>query len=149
MTGEVDVLTRSLRGPSEGELLRQNPFKNYPPEDLSLSTIDPLEALPSLPVPPVKPRAKSSSSSKKGTTAGVKVPSTSTERVACDLKAIYPSPGVEISFEELKWRSRGGAYVQSVESWNGWEAFAPWKEEVERTGGTFYSSARGMLTWLQ
>lgn len=66
------------------------------------------------------------------------------ERVAVSLRLIYPSPGVEYSFEELKAKSRKEKYLEEeVESWNGWEWREKWEEEVERTGRTEWVMEEG------
>jgi hypothetical protein len=50
---------------------------------------------------------------------------------------IYPSPGVEFSFEELKAQSKKEKYIEEeVERWNGWEWRVQWEEEVQRRGRT-------------
>lgn len=140
--------------------MRLNPFKNYSEVDLGLSAIDPLL---NLPLPPIaststsastatagattataKPRLKSTSSStsiKKSSSGSKaastsKVSSTGTEKVACDLKAIYPAPGIEISFEELKLRSNAS---YSIDGMNGWEYAYIWREEVARKGCEYLS----------
>lgn len=150
-----DVLgTRAIRGPSEGELLRSNPFKNYSKEDLDLSSLDPLSALPPPPpasstiaIPPKLVRAKSSSKSTStlSSSSGKKieaVKSAGTERVACDLKSIYPSPGVEFSFEEIKLASNP-RYSSIIDTWNDWEHFEAWSKEVAVTNRTFF-----ILLWV-
>ena len=55
-----------------------------------------------------------------------------TERVACDLKSIYPAPGIEISFEELKLASLVSYAVDGIERW---EFVSEWREEMGRKGG--------------
>ncbi|GAA5917372.1 hypothetical protein JCM5296_003800 [Sporobolomyces johnsonii] len=156
---ELDVFSRSTRSPSEAELLRHNPFKNYPSTDSELAARDPLENL-ELPrasgdkekKKSSSSRSKSASSSSSSSSSRNKSKSTSAsssampppaaaadkpkERVAVDLKAIYPSPGVEYSFEEL--RARNGRYQEEAESWGGWEARQEWEEEVARSGRTTY-----------
>ena len=138
--------------------MRLNPFKNYSEGDLGLSAIDPLLNLPLPPIAstsastltagttsttaPTKPRLKStssstsikkSSSSSSGSKAAStsKVSSTGTEKVACDLKAIYPAPGIEISFEELKLRSNAS---YSIDGMYEWEYTTVWREEIARKG---------------
>lgn len=132
--------------------MRLNPFKNYSEGDLGLSALDPLLNL-ELPsagsTTTTKPKLKSTSSStslkkssssstasssKGAATTTSKVSSTGTERVACDLKSIYPAPGIEISFEELKLRSNG-AY--SISAMQGWEYESAWAKEVKRKGCEF------------
>lgn len=143
---------RSIRGPSEAELLRQNPFKNYSAHDLNLSSVDPLiaaaaaeglkkkggkKAAEKLPNKLSTSSSKSSSSSsntvKASATASAKTTGAVTEKVACPLALIYPSPGVEISLEELKMKSRI-EYTIEVETWKGWKWRKEWKAEMEETG---------------
>lgn len=147
---------RSLRGPSETELLRQNPFKNYSSADLSLSSLDPLIAAAK---DLKKSAASKSSGERKSSSGAVKKSSSSsstakasslsksasataskekptgpvTERVACPLALIYPSPGVEVSLEELKMKSRI-EYTADVEVWKGWKWRKVWEEEMRTTG---------------
>lgn len=147
--------SRSIRGPSEVELLRQNPFKNYSSQDLDLSNIDPLvtaaaEIEEKNEKKEVKKERKSSSSSsstvKKSSSSSKSTASKSTsskaavqssgpnvERVACPLALIYPSPGVEISLEELKMQSRV-EYEIEVQTWKGWQYRKVWQAEMESTG---------------
>ncbi|CEQ41106.1 SPOSA6832_02804 [Sporobolomyces salmonicolor] len=155
---ELDVFSRSTRSPSEAELLRHNPFKNYPSTDSELAARDPLENLDLPHASSEKEKKKSSSnrsksvaSSTSSSSSRAKSKSTSAssampppassgdkpkERVAVDLKAIYPSPGVEYSFEEL--RARNGRYKEEAETWGGWEARHEWEEEVARLGTPLY-----------
>ena len=143
----ADVFTRSVRGPSEAEALRQDPFKNFSSADRNLASIDPLEGLTVLPsastvkaaAAPSKSTSKSSSSSTKKSKSKkdepkVPAPKPTSERVACDLAAIYPQPGVEFSFEELMMRKRLERDGDVANSWNGWEWNEAWKEETSRTG---------------
>ncbi|GAA6059120.1 hypothetical protein JCM10212_003867 [Sporobolomyces blumeae] len=159
---ETDVFARSTRAPSEAEQLRSNPFKNYSSADVDLLSRDPLENLEVL-APPAKEKKKvsgssgdkkvrsSSSSSSAGSSktrskasssastaasgSASAAPGEKKERVAIDLRAIYPAPGVEYSFEELKARKR---FQDEADTWNGWESFSAWSEEVSRTGRTSY-----------
>lgn len=138
-----DVFTRSLRGPSEAEALRQNPFKNFSSTDRQLAAVDPLEGLSvvsaeSQSAPKVKAAKSTSSatgskkSSKSKEDKAVKKPSEkpTSERVACDLAAIYPAPGVEFSIEELMMKKR----AQRVDAWSTWTWRTQWEEETRRTG---------------
>lgn len=141
-----DVFTRSVRGPSEAEALRHDPFKNFSSADRNLASIDPLEGLTVLPTStsaPPKPAASSSKSSTKLSSkkskskkdeAKVPAPKPTSERVACDLSAIYPEPGFEYSFEELMMRKRFEKEGDVAASWNGWEWDEAWREETARTG---------------
>ncbi|SGY81412.1 BQ5605_C009g05496 [Microbotryum silenes-dioicae] len=152
----IDVFGRSMRGPSEAEQLRKNPFKNYSSADSHLSTIDPLDGL--VVIAPPKPRVKASSISGSSSTSSTKVAAPSTasasntsaapssskttkgkkepapkptsEKVACDLRAIYPDSKSEFSFEELMMKKRGG----KVMGWIGWEWAEAWSEEMMRRG---------------
>lgn len=57
------------------------------------------------------------------------------ERVAVNLREIYPAPGEEYSPEEVRARTRRETYVdQDVQTWNGWEWTEKFDEEVQRTG---------------
>lgn len=133
-----------MRGPSEAEALRHDPFRNFSVADRNLAAIDPLEGLTVLPIASTSKPAtvKSSSSSaklsskksKKKDEPKVPAPKPTSERVACDLVAIYPQPGVEFSFEELAMRRRCEREGDVVSSWGGWEWAAAWQEETARTG---------------
>ncbi|SCV74798.1 BQ2448_7827 [Microbotryum intermedium] len=150
----IDVFGRSLRGPSEAEQLRKNPFKNYSSADSHLSTIDPLDGLVIIAPPKTKVKASSTtststttsstqvaSSSVASTRTSATVPSKSSkgkkevtpkptsEKVACDLRAIYPDSKSEFSFEELMMKKRGG----KVMNWMGWEWAEVWKKEMGRS----------------
>ncbi|GAA6015152.1 hypothetical protein JCM10207_003619 [Rhodosporidiobolus poonsookiae] len=93
-----------------------------------------------------KSSSKSSSSSKPSSSAPSGTSSTPSasgdkpkERVAVNLRLIYPSPSEEYSFEELRVRAARERYeVQEVERWGGWEWAQQWDEEVRRTGRTAY-----------
>ncbi|BGO96013.1 hypothetical protein NBRC10512_006703 [Rhodotorula toruloides] len=173
---ETDVFSRSIRAPTEAELLRSNPFKNYSSSDADLIARDPLEGLQVLASSSAATKVKSSSSSSAGNVKDAerkvkkeKVASSSTtsasstsktrassssrpspsastdssakpkERVACNLHAVYPKPGTEFSFEEIKAARRKKKYVvEDVERWNGWEWAEKWDEECKRTERTTY-----------
>jgi hypothetical protein len=83
----------------------------------------------------VKKSSKSSSATTKSSTSTTaKATGPVTERVACPLSLIYPLPGVEVSLEELKMRSRI-EYSIEVETWRGWKWRKEWAEEVKVHGG--------------
>lgn len=141
-------LSRSIRGigpTSEADLLRSNPFKNYSAADLSLTSIDPVIEIKKERKSSSSGKSKSSSSSSrskdKATASGSKTVATDPkaekpkERVACDLGLVYPSEGVEYSFEELKMRVNMEKYVHAMESWGGWEFATAWDEEIRLKGG--------------
>ncbi|KAK4054049.1 protein kinase [Microbotryomycetes sp. JL221] len=162
-----DVFTRSIRGPSEVESLRNNPLKNFSSQDQELlATFDPLAGLENL--PPVSTttesnqpstavasgaRAKASSSSssssrKSGSTrmkkddkaissSSANVKPTS-ERTAVVLSAVYPAPGVEYSFEELMMMRRQKEMGNAFDSWHAWEHRAAYEHEIERAAITTY-----------
>ncbi|KAL8280139.1 hypothetical protein RQP46_007469 [Phenoliferia psychrophenolica] len=116
-----DAFSRSLRGPSETELLVKNPLKNYSDADLSLisNTSIPRPAPPAAPA--AAPKSKTSSSRKpKVEVAKTNPDGTKAEAIGCDIHAVYPSEGVEFSFEEIKIQRRQ-AYQAEADSWNGWE----------------------------
>lgn len=72
LLSDTDVFSRSSRAPSEADLLRSNPFKNYAAADAGLVTRDPLDGLE------VLPRA-SASASGASASAGSKSRSSSRE----------------------------------------------------------------------
>ncbi|KAK4704341.1 hypothetical protein P7C70_g1868, partial [Phenoliferia sp. Uapishka_3] len=128
-----EVFTRSLRGPSESELLAKDPFKNYSDADLSLENgaiIPPPLALPPTPAPTAAPKK-----SRKPKVEVIKTnpDGTKAEAIGCDIRAVYPSEGVEFSFEEIKIQRRQ-EYLDEADSWNGWEWLQAWTAEVERSG---------------
>ena len=132
-----DVFSRSLRGPSEVELLRSNPFLKYDSADLSLASIDPLPPAP--PLEPVVPAKKTSSRTKAAKVKATVPAGDRPTRVACDLDLVYPPrSGREYSFEEIKFGK--GVYESEMASWGGWEWAKEWDEEVQRTGGEFVSA---------
>ncbi|BGP35745.1 protein kinase [Rhodotorula toruloides] len=173
---ETDVFSRSIRAPTEAELLRSNPFKNYSSSDADLVARDPLEGLQVLasssstakmvktssssaagakdPERKVRKEKVASPSSSASASSSTKIRSSSSsksssasidpsakpkERVACNLHAVYPKPGTEFSFEEIKAARRKKKYVvEDVERWNGWEWAEKWDEECQRTGRTTY-----------
>ncbi|GAA6038721.1 hypothetical protein JCM8097_002365 [Rhodosporidiobolus ruineniae] len=159
-----DVFSRSSRPTSEAELLRANPFKNYSAGDVDLLTRDPLEGLEVLPrasagsssksrnggssSSSTQARTKSSSSSSRSSSSKTASSSSASaaaagekpkERVAVNMRLLYPKEGVEYSFEELKARSREAKYLKrEVEEWDGWEHREKWdKEERERKRGRY------------
>ena len=130
-----DLFRSSVAATAEADALRQNPFKNYSQADSSLSAIDPLQSIPPVATKPKvssSKRLKSSSSSAKA-----KDGEKPAEFRTCDLGAVYPEPGKEYSFEELKLQRRA-EYAAVTESWNGWQWYGAWKAETERTGRTAY-----------
>ncbi|GAA5845993.1 hypothetical protein JCM11251_001715 [Rhodosporidiobolus azoricus] len=90
-----------------------------------------------------KPSSSSSTPASTSQSASSK-PSASTgekpkERVAVSLRLLYPAPGEEYSFEELKAKSRREKYVvEDVERWNGWEWREKWEAEVVNRGMRTY-----------
>ncbi|BGP43834.1 protein kinase [Rhodotorula kratochvilovae] len=69
LLSEPDVFSRSSRAPSEADLLRSNPFKNYAASDAALLARDPLEGLEVLPRASAAggaPKEKSRSGSREG-----------------------------------------------------------------------------------
>ncbi|GAA5881764.1 hypothetical protein JCM3774_000868 [Rhodotorula dairenensis] len=62
------------------------------------------------------------------------------ERVAVNLREIYPTPGEEYSPEEVRARTRRNKYVdEDVQRWNGWEWVGKFDDEVQRTGRSVYT----------
>ncbi|GAA5857604.1 hypothetical protein JCM9279_006482 [Rhodotorula babjevae] len=66
LLSDTDVFSRSSRAPTEADLLRSNPFKNYGASDADLVARDPLEGLEVLPRVGASAREKSRSSSREG-----------------------------------------------------------------------------------
>lgn len=150
-----DVFTRSVRGPSEAEALRRNPFKNFSASDKELASIDPLQGLVVLPSSsqtdtapkPMAAFASSSASSSvrksksskdeqgksKSKKSSAPAEKPTSERVACDLAAIYPQPGLEFSFEELKMKRMLEREI-GLDSWHTWQWKTEWEAETSRTG---------------
>lgn len=110
-------------------MLVKNPFKNYSDADLSLIS----GAVVATPLPPAPGPAPKKARKPKAEVAKVNPDGTKAEAIGCDIRAVYPSEGVEFSFEEIKIQRRA-AYQDEADSWNGWEWLEPWTAEVERTG---------------
>lgn len=116
-------------------MLAKNPFKNY--SDADLSVVDgavTTRPTPPPPAPAAAPVAKKSR--KKPEVAKVNADGTKAEAIGCDIRAVYPSEGVEFSFEEIKVM-RNAEYREAADGWNGWEWLEAWTAEVARTGREF------------
>ncbi|KAK4048695.1 protein kinase [Microbotryomycetes sp. JL201] len=147
-----DVFTRSLRGPSEVETLRRNPFANFSADDQQLAHVDPLAGLENLPSSAPDPVASASatvapSHSRKGSSKGKrddKKPNATaatkptSERTAVNLGAVYPQPGMEFSFEELMLTSRMAQPGELTDGWSLWEHRSAYDEETRRTARNSY-----------
>ncbi|KAM0789898.1 hypothetical protein ACM66B_006740 [Microbotryomycetes sp. NB124-2] len=149
-----DVFTRSIRGPSEVETLRRNPFANFSVDDQQLASFDPLAGLDNLPsiapesVNASAPIASTSSSARrsgskprkddKKSNSSASAAKPTSERTAVNLSLVYPEPGVEFSFEELRLRARIARLGGSADGWHAWECRSAYEEETRRTKQTTY-----------
>lgn len=128
-------------------------MKNFSAADKELAAIDPLAGLTVLPVtsklssdskasvPAISTstssrKAKSSKDEQKKERSKKSTPAEkpTSERVACDLAAIYPQPGMEFSFEEIRAK-RMVERNNAMDTWHRWEWTEKWEEETKRTGG--------------
>ncbi|KAM0754458.1 hypothetical protein T439DRAFT_376938 [Meredithblackwellia eburnea MCA 4105] len=146
-SSSTETLNRSLRGPSEVDMLVKNPFKNYTDADLSIEN-GAVKALPS--ATPVQSSPSSSTSAGGGApkklikkkkapapTPELNPDGTKKEAIGCDIMAVYPPGGGEFSFEEIKCM-RNPQYEESARTWNGWQWLDAWTKETERKGQTSY-----------
>ena len=128
--------TSMLRGPSDAEMLKSNPFRNYDPSRIRLGP----ETLP--PLPPSRSTAtKSKTKLAAGKTARRAVAQAEKkERVASPLNEVYPVSAEdgtttlgEFSFEEILASRLGLSCAPLVE----------WQEKALETGEAFAVDKRG------
>jgi checkpoint serine/threonine-protein kinase len=148
----TDVFSRSIRGPSEAELLRQNPFRLYTtPVELGPLAPAPMPVDRAAPAP-AKPRSRdtTSQSSSTSSTATTRPKSASAapsqprdavvQKVALPLKDIFPAdePGAEYSIDELMAIRRGVHSRDGVVQQRRW-AVAEWAIEAVASRGALRS----------